>query len=103
MLLTTFQRQRDLAKAINETEKEAVLWGQSPENAARQIAPLRKAYADLGAKGSWQNLLVLLETDSPKGHSDPYAATVVLARVGDKDRALAVLEKSCEARSKELL
>jgi len=103
MLLTAYERKGDLARAIDEREKQAALWGQSPENAAKQTAPLRKAHASSGANGYWQTLLVSMEPDLAKGHFDPYGAAVVLARAGEKSRALAALEKSYATRSTELL
>jgi hypothetical protein len=44
-----------------------------------------------------------MEPDLAKQGADPYGAAVVLARAGEKSRALAALEKSCAARSTELL
>jgi TolB-like protein/DNA-binding winged helix-turn-helix (wHTH) protein/Flp pilus assembly protein TadD len=103
MLLTAYERKGDLARAIDEREKQATLWGQSPADAARQIAPLRNAYASSAAKGYWQTLMASMEPDLAKPGADPYGAAVVLARAGEKSRALAALEKSCAARSTELL
>lgn len=104
MLLTAYERKGDLTKAIDEREKQAVLFGgQSAENAAKQTATLRKAYATSGSKGYWQTLLAPMEPDLAKGIPDPYGAAVVLARAGEKARALAALEKSIAARSTELL
>lgn len=103
MLLTAYERKGDLTRAIDEREKQVALWGQSPENTARQTAPLRKALASSGDIGYWKTLLGPMEPDLAKGKSDPYGAAVVLARAGEKERALAALEKSCAARSTELL
>jgi TolB-like protein/DNA-binding winged helix-turn-helix (wHTH) protein len=101
MLLTAYERKGDLLKAIDEREKQAMLWGQNPENAAKQVAPFRKAYAASGAKGYW---LSVLGSFGPKPeHGDPYAMATALARVGDKDRAFALLEKSCATHSDEFL
>jgi TolB-like protein/DNA-binding winged helix-turn-helix (wHTH) protein len=101
MLLTAYERKGDLLKAIEEREKQAELWGQNPETAAKQVAPLRKAYAASGAKGYW---LSVLDSFGPKPeHADPYAMATALARVGDKGRAFALLEKSCAAHSDEFL
>ena len=102
-LLTAYERKGDFAKAIDEREEQAILWGQSPENAARQIAPLRKAYATYGAKGYWQSRLDSFGPESEQRKADPYQLAVVLARVGNKDRALSYLERSYGARSTELL
>jgi len=101
MLLTAFERKGDLLKAIEEREKQAALWGQNPDNAAKQVAPFRKAYAASGAKGYW---LGVLDSFGPKPeHADPYALATALARVGEKERAFALLEKSCAAHSDEFL
>lgn len=101
ILLTAYERKGDLLKAIEEREKQAVLWGQNPESAAKQVARFRKAYAASGAKGYW---LSVLDSFGPKPeHADPYALAIALARVGDKDRAFGLLEKSCAAHSDEFL
>jgi TolB-like protein/DNA-binding winged helix-turn-helix (wHTH) protein len=101
MLLTAIERKGDLLKAIEEREKQAVLWGQTPEHAAKQVAPFRKAYAASGARGYW---LSVLGAFGPKPeHADPYALATALARIGEEDRAFALLEKSCAAHSDEFL
>ncbi len=101
MLLTAYERKGDLLKAIEEREKQAVLWGQNPDNAAKQAAPFRKAYAASGARGYW---LSVLDAFGPKPeHADPYALATALARIGEKDRAFALLEKSCAAHSDQFL
>ena len=65
------------------------------------MAPFRKAYAASGAKGYW---LSVLDSFGPEAeHPDPYALATAWARVGDKDRAFALLEKSCAAHSDEFL
>jgi predicted Zn-dependent protease len=103
VLLTAYERKGDLARAIDEREKQATLWGRSPADAAKQTARLRNAYASSAANGYWQTLLASMEPDLAKQGADPYGAAVVLARAGEKSRALAALEKSCAARSTELL
>ena len=46
----------------------------------------------------------VLDSFGPKPeHADPYALAIALARVGDKDRAFGLLEKSCAAHSDEFL
>jgi len=101
MLLTAYERKGDLLKAIDEREKLAALWGQNPEIARKQVAPFRKAYAALGAKGYWQSILDSFGTKPEQ--ADPYALATVLARVGDRDRAITFLEKSCVAHSDQFL
>jgi hypothetical protein len=101
ILLSAYEGQGDLARAIDEREKQAVLWGQSPENAVKRVAPFRNAYAAAGGKGYWQ---VCLDSFGPNPeHADPYALATVLARVGDKTRAFAYLEKSYAVHSDEFL
>jgi|KBSMisStandDraft_5_1062788.scaffolds.fasta_scaffold02181_5 TolB-like protein/DNA-binding winged helix-turn-helix (wHTH) protein len=102
MLLTAYERKGDLLRAIDEREKQATLFGgQSPENAAKKVAPFRQAFASSGAKGYWQSVL---DSFGPKPEpADPYALATVLARVGNNDRAFALLEKSCAAHSDNFL
>lgn len=103
MLLSAYEEKGDLLKAMDEREKEAILWGQSPENAARQVAPLRKAYAISGAKGYWKSRLDSFGLKSFEGHVDQYQLAVALARVGERDNAFASLEKSFAAHSDAFL
>jgi hypothetical protein len=80
-----------------------LFWHQSPENAAKQVAPLRTAYAISGAKGYWKGHLESFGPTSAQEHADPYQLAVALARVGENDRAFASLEKSCAAHSDAFL
>jgi len=104
MLLVAYERKGDLPKAIDEREKQAVLFfRQSPENAARQVAPLRKAYASSGAKEYWKSHLDSFGSIHDRERADPYQLAIALARVGDHDRAFASLELSCVAHSDQFL
>lgn len=100
MLLVAYERKGDLPKAIDEIEKQAVLWGRSPENAAKETSPLRKAYATSGEQGYWRTRLHSVGSDP---HADPYYLATLEARVGNKDRALDLLEKSYAAHSDNFL
>jgi TolB-like protein/DNA-binding winged helix-turn-helix (wHTH) protein len=100
ILLTAYEGKGDYSKAIEEREKMLVLWGQSPENAAQQTSQLKKAFAATKALGYWQARLGSL---GPDANADPYELAVVLARLGQKERAVASLQKSSAARSTELL
>ena len=100
MLLVSYEGKGDLLKAMDEREKQAVLFfRQSPKNAARQVAPLRKAYASSGAEGYWKSRLDSFGSSQDREHADQYQLAVALARVGDHDRAFLSLEKSCAAHS----
>lgn len=101
ILLTAYERKGDLPKAIDEREKQAVLYGQSPANAAKQTAPLRNALIASGAKGYWQCRQNTLRISS--GAADNFESAVVFAHVGDKDGALGYLERSYGARSDDFL
>jgi len=104
MLLVAYEGKGDLPNAMDEREKQAVLFfRQSPENAARQVAPLRKAYASSGERGYWKSHLDSFGSRHDWDRANPYQLAVALARVGDHDRAFASLEKSCAAHSDQFL
>ena len=98
--MTAYERKGEFAKAIDDMERAGILWGQ---NAAKQVGPLRDAYAKHGAMGYWQNRFESLKAGSPHGIPDPYQLAVLLARLGEKDRVFASLEQSYAGRSTELL
>ena len=103
VVMTAYERKGEFPKAIDDMEQAAILWGQSAQDAAKQVAPLRDAYAKRGAKGYWQNRLESLNADSSRGAANSYRSAVALARLGEKDRAFASLDQSYESRSTELL
>ncbi|HKW19492.1 MAG TPA: winged helix-turn-helix domain-containing protein [Terriglobales bacterium] len=103
VLINAYERKGDLANAIDEREKASVVWGQNPEDVAKQTARVRKTFAALGAKGYWQNRLDSFGQEPAQEKADQYQLAVVLARVGQKERAFASLERSYASRSTELL
>jgi tetratricopeptide (TPR) repeat protein len=97
-----YTRKGDISKAMDAQEKMAILFGQSKDAAARDSAPLRRAYANLGAKGYWQAALDRQKLNWKKSPGDPYDVAVLYARAGDKSNAFAWLEKAYQARSQNL-
>ena len=104
MLLVSYEGKGDLLKAMDEREKQAVLfWQKSPENARKQVAPLRTAYALSGAEGYWKTRLDSFGSNQDQERADQYELAVTLARVGDSERAFGCLEKSLVAHSDAFL
>ncbi len=102
LITESYARKGDLSKAIDTQEKMATLFGQSKEAAAHDVAPLRRAYTNLGSKGYWRATLERRGSGWRKNPGDPYELAVLYARVGDGRNAFAWLEKAYQVRSQEL-
>jgi tetratricopeptide (TPR) repeat protein len=88
-------------ESIREFEKGEVLVGISPDKAVQHATALRHAFRTGGARGYWKEYLALgLRTIN---EPDQYwfgivDIAAVYARLGDKDKAFAWLEKAYQAR-----
>lgn len=102
LLTTAYERNGDLSKAIDLQEATAIVYGATKESAAQRFGPVRRAYQNLGPKGYWRANLDQSLSEWKKKPADPYYLAVLYARVGDKQRALAWLEKAYQARSQNL-
>jgi len=100
---TAYERKGDFSKAIDLQEDTAVFYGEPKESAARRFEPLRRSYHSLGPMGYWRANLQQNLSQRRKTPSDPYGLAVLYARVGDKQKALAMLEKAYQARSQNLI
>lgn len=93
-------------EGITEYEKAAVLFGASPDEAVQIATALRRAFRAGGAKGFNKEYLALgLRTINEPHHCcfGRIDIAAAYANLGDKDKALAWLEKAYQAREGILL
>jgi TolB-like protein len=77
--------------AIKSRQEAMTLQGTPPEKVAAKIAALDSAYSESGPEGYWKLRLERLKrVENP----DPYIAARMYAYLGDKDQAIAWLEKA---------
>jgi len=88
-------------EAIDEETRARVLSGENPKNAVAKGEELRRAYAASGARGYWLKVLEFSgEKDNPpEAYSSSSGVAIVLARLGEKEKALESLEKAYAERS----
>jgi len=67
-----------------------------------ELAALKRAFAERGAQGYWQELLQMLNERSKKGFVSPGEFAVGYAMLGEKDKAFQWLEKAFEQRDGSL-
>ncbi len=97
-LTSAYEQKGDLAKAIDEQEKQAVSYGQDRQKAAQQFGALRHDLQKDGPRSYWMN-----RQKSLTASSDPYQFAVLQAHLGDADAMYASIEKAYKQRSTELL
>jgi TolB-like protein/DNA-binding winged helix-turn-helix (wHTH) protein len=83
-------------EAIDEETAARIFAGQSPKTTVADGEQLRYAYATKGAQGYWLNVLEFSRTkeDPPEGYSSTFGTAVVLAELGQKEKAIDSLEKA---------
>jgi TolB-like protein/Tfp pilus assembly protein PilF len=86
-------------RAVTELRKAAVLSGNSP----LMRAELAYAYARSGKKGEAQKLLAELTGPSRGEYTSPYFVAVIYTGLGDKQQALAWLEKAFAEHTDEMV
>jgi TolB-like protein len=86
--------------AIPEETKARLLAGEDPKSAVKKEDELRQAWQAEGATGYWKKLLEFanLPENPPEAYATPYGMAILYARLGDKDQALAWLEKAYDQR-----
>jgi TolB-like protein/DNA-binding winged helix-turn-helix (wHTH) protein len=82
--------------AIDEETKARVLAGEDSKAAVREGDELRQALAARGPRGYWEKLLELSkdEKNPPEAYVSDYGIAILYARLGEKENALAFLEKA---------
>jgi TolB-like protein/Tfp pilus assembly protein PilF len=91
----SYEQQGKLTEAIAEFQRALDLETDVPEN----YAMLAHAYALAGKKSESEKLLSQLREMSAKRHVPPYNVAIIYAGLGDKDQALAWLERAYADRS----
>jgi len=82
------------ADAVPEIQAAAKLDGATPE----QVAAIRQAYERAGIKGLWQLRLEVLGKDARRVYVRPTEFAQAYAQLGEKDQAMAWLEKAYDER-----
>jgi serine/threonine-protein kinase len=105
-LALTYERKGMFEEAISEYEKHSILNGTSPEEAAKEAAALREAYKKSGANGYWRKQIKIYEKNRAS-RSDflltPLSIIAsIYAQLGEKEQALALLEKAYEKREMDV-
>jgi len=92
-------------EALDEQQKGWLLAGDDPDSVARRTAAIREALGRSGALGFWQQLLKLkLEVEKTSRPSDwEHDVAALYVRLGNRDEALAWLERAYAKRTFELL
>jgi eukaryotic-like serine/threonine-protein kinase len=105
-LAETYEQMGLFEEAIAEYEKHSILIGMPPEQVAKELKEVKEAYKNGGAKGYWKKLAELYERFRVSRPNIPPPPLPVMAgiyvRLGENDRALALLEKEYEQRSSNL-
>jgi tetratricopeptide (TPR) repeat protein len=86
-------------EAIAECEAAARLSG----NAPALVAGLGRAYSLAGKRAQAHKVLTQLQALSSERYVSPFFAAVVYAALGERDRALASLERAYNERSQSVI
>jgi len=86
--------------AISEETKARVLVGEDSRDALKQEDALRAALAAHGPRGYWAELLTVpqINAKAPEAYSSSYGFALLYARLGEKDKALELLERAYAER-----
>jgi len=88
-------------EAIEEETRARILSGENPKSAVAKGEQLRRAYTASGARGYWLKVLEFSgkKENPPEGYSSSSGVAIVLANLGEKEKAVESLEKACAERS----
>jgi TolB-like protein/DNA-binding winged helix-turn-helix (wHTH) protein len=90
----------NLDAAIQEESKARLLSGEDPRYVVKIEDALRKSLAARGPRGYWEKVLQFSRSDPnpPEAYVGSYGRAILYARLGDKDLAIASLQKAYEER-----
>ncbi|HET6892206.1 MAG TPA: tetratricopeptide repeat protein, partial [Pyrinomonadaceae bacterium] len=89
-LAEAYEQKGMLGEAVEAYLKHKMLDGASPE----EIVALKAAYASGGIRGYWQKALELELERSKSKNVAPYSIAVIYGKLGEKEKALEMLEKA---------
>jgi hypothetical protein len=95
-----YEQEGDIAKAIDQQEKQAIIYGEDAQKAKQEFAAVRREFAARGERAYWLSREKSLAASSG---TDPFGTAVVQARLGETDATYANLEKAYEQRSTSML
>jgi len=93
-LIEVYEQKGMYKEAIQETGKQVAL----SEGSAERLAAIEEAYRALGVKGYWRKKLDLAKEELKSNYASPLYMAKLYTKFGDKDQALAWLEKAEEER-----
>jgi hypothetical protein len=99
-LTSAYEQKGDLANAIDQQEKQAIVFGEDAQRAKKEFAAVRQEFSAQGERAYWLNRQKSLAATA---WTDPFNFAVVEARLGDADAMFASLDKAYQQRSVELL
>jgi TolB-like protein/DNA-binding winged helix-turn-helix (wHTH) protein/Tfp pilus assembly protein PilF len=87
--------------AIREDTQARLLSGEDEKSVLQKEASLRQAFAEGGAHGYWKQVLVLSKSpdNPPEMYNSSFGSAILYAQLGDKPKALELLEKAYDDRS----
>jgi hypothetical protein len=100
LLTSAFEQKEDLANAIDQQEKQAIVFGEDAQLAKKQFAALRQEFSNHGERAYWLGRQKALAATP---WTDPYDTAVVQARLGNDAAMFDSLGKAYQQRSAELL
>jgi tetratricopeptide (TPR) repeat protein len=92
---TAYEGVGKLPEAIAEYKKAVELSNGDP----RHVASLGHAFAVMGKRAEAQNILHDIEQKSKSNESSPYLAATIYAGLGQKDKAMELIEKAYRDKS----
>ena len=100
LLTSAYEQKGDIAKAIDQQEKQAITYGEDAQKAKQEFAAVRREFSARGERAYW---LSRKKSLAPSSGTDPFGTAVVQARLGETDATYANLEKAYEQRSTSML
>lgn len=87
--------------AVDEEMRGRILAGQDPQSAVAEAGELRRVYAASGARAYWLKVLQFSRTqqDLPEGYSSSFGTAIVLAKLGEREKAIDSLQKASAQHS----
>jgi len=100
LLTSALEQKGDLADAIDQQEKQAIVFGEDAQRAKKEFADMRREFSAKGDRAYWLSREKSLAATS---WTDPFDLAIVEARLGNHVAMFNSLEKAYQQRSAELL